>query len=73
VLTQSLSAVTAACLMIRRDVWEEVQGLDETLAIAYNDVDFFFIGTVTNMPDVWRYNRNFHNLSYHDFVSYCDI
>ena len=39
----------------------------------YNDVDFFFIGTVTNMPDAWRYNRNFHNLSYHDFVSYCDI
>jgi hypothetical protein len=39
----------------------------------YNDVDFFFIGTVTNMPDAWRYNRNFRNLEYRDFVSYCDI
>ena len=39
----------------------------------YNDVDFFFIGTVTNMPDAWRHNRNFRNLEYRDFVSYCDI
>ena len=26
-------------MMLRRDVWEEVQGLDEKLAIAFNDVD----------------------------------
>ena len=35
-----LSAVTAACMMVRRDVFEEVKGLDETLAVAFNDVDF---------------------------------
>jgi GT2 family glycosyltransferase len=34
------SAVTAACLMIRRDVWDEVGGLDEQLSVAFNDVDF---------------------------------
>ncbi len=34
------SVVTGACLMCRRDVFEEVGGLDETLAVAYNDVDF---------------------------------
>lgn len=34
------SAVTGACLMCRREVFEEVGGLDETLAVAYNDVDF---------------------------------
>jgi GT2 family glycosyltransferase len=33
------SAVTAACIMLRREVFEEVGGFDETLAIAFNDVD----------------------------------
>jgi GT2 family glycosyltransferase len=36
------SAVTAACLMCRRDVFEEVGGFEEDLAIAFNDVDFCF-------------------------------
>ncbi len=34
------SAVTAACLMVRREVFDEVGGLDERLRIAFNDVDF---------------------------------
>ena len=33
------SAVTAACLMCRREVFEEVGRLDEELVVAYNDVD----------------------------------
>ena len=36
----NFSAVTAACLMIRRAVFDEVGGLDEELAVAFNDVDF---------------------------------
>lgn len=40
VIQQNLSAVTAACLMVRRDVFDEVGGLDEQLAVAFNDVDF---------------------------------
>ncbi len=35
----NFSAVTAACLMTRRSVFEEVGGFDEELAVAYNDVD----------------------------------
>jgi GT2 family glycosyltransferase len=38
-ITQDLSAVTAACLMMRREVYEEVGGLDERFPVAYNDID----------------------------------
>ncbi|WP_082097034.1 glycosyltransferase family 2 protein [Paenibacillus wulumuqiensis] len=34
------SAVTAACLMIRRDVCEEIGGFNEDLQVAFNDIDF---------------------------------
>jgi len=34
------SAVTAACLLVKRQVFEEVGGLTEELAVAFNDVDF---------------------------------
>jgi GT2 family glycosyltransferase len=34
------SAVTAACMMVRREVFEQVGGFDESLAVAFNDVDF---------------------------------
>ncbi|OZH54336.1 hypothetical protein AFK68_11600 [Hydrocoleum sp. CS-953] len=33
------SAVTAACLMCRREVFEKIGGFDEELAVAFNDVD----------------------------------
>lgn len=40
VLTHRCSAVTAACLMTKRSVFDEVGGLDEGLAVCFNDVDF---------------------------------
>ncbi len=40
-LTQTISAVTAACLLVRKEVYEQVSGLDEqNLTVAFNDVDF---------------------------------
>ncbi|MBP5204545.1 glycosyltransferase [bacterium] len=33
-------AVTAACLVVSKDKYEEVGGLEEDLKVAYNDVDF---------------------------------
>ena len=40
-ITQNLSAVTAACLAVRKSVFKQVKGLNEKdLTIAFNDVDF---------------------------------
>lgn len=39
-LTQAMSAVTAACMLVRRDVFEKVGGFDADLQVAYGDVDF---------------------------------
>jgi len=38
-LIQNLSAVTAACMMMRKEVFLEVNGFDENLKVAFNDVD----------------------------------
>lgn len=38
-LTQTLSAVTAACVVMRAPVYHEVGGLDEGLRVAFNDID----------------------------------
>jgi GT2 family glycosyltransferase len=40
-VAQEFSAVTAACMVTRRSVWDQVTGLDEdTFAVAYNDIDY---------------------------------
>lgn len=39
-MIQNLSAVTAACIMTKRQIYEEVGYMDEKLAVAFNDVDF---------------------------------
>ena len=37
---QDFSAVTGACLLVKTSVWDEMGGLDEAFAVAFNDVDF---------------------------------
>ena len=37
---QNITAVTAACLMVKKSKYEAVGGFDEEQAVAYNDVDF---------------------------------
>lgn len=39
-IVQDLSAVTAACFMVRRELYIGLLGFDEKLAVAFNDVDF---------------------------------
>ena len=39
VAVQDLSAVTAACILVPKRVWSDVNGFDESFAVGYNDVD----------------------------------
>ena len=39
ITTHEVSAVTAACLLMRRNAFEEVNGFDEALAVGFGDVD----------------------------------
>ena len=39
VATHEVAAVTAACLLMRRETFEEIDGFDETLAVGFGDVD----------------------------------
>ena len=40
VVPHCVRAVTGACLLTKRAVWEQVGGMDETLPVDYNDVDY---------------------------------
>ena len=39
-VVSNFSAVTAACMMVEKRLWEEVGGFDESLGVSFNDVDF---------------------------------
>ena len=39
-ITHEVGAVTGACLLTWRDDWNELEGLDEELAVAFNDIDY---------------------------------
>ncbi len=52
-VAQELSAVTAACLLVRRSTYLEVGGLDERLAVAFNDVDFCLRLRERGLHNLW--------------------
>ena len=52
-LRQSFSAVTAACMMVRKEIWDEVSGFDPLLSVAYNDVDFCLRVSNAGWRNVW--------------------
>lgn len=54
ILPQALSSVTAACLIVRKKLYEEVSGLDEkNLTVAFNDVDFCLKLREKGYRNVW--------------------
>jgi GT2 family glycosyltransferase/2-polyprenyl-3-methyl-5-hydroxy-6-metoxy-1,4-benzoquinol methylase len=65
-LTRDVSAVTGACLVVRRAVYEQVGGLDaERLAIAFNDIDFCLKVDAAGYRNVWTPHAVlFHHESY---------
>ena len=40
ICAQDYSAVTAACMLVKKSAFDEVGGLTEELAVAFNDIDF---------------------------------
>lgn len=66
-VTQNLSAVTAACLLLRKDVFDAVNGLNETdLAVAYNDVDLCIKVREAGYRNLWT---PFAALYHHESIS----
>ncbi|MEY2497997.1 MAG: hypothetical protein QOD12_1553 [Verrucomicrobiota bacterium] len=66
-LQQNCSAVTGACLLVRRKVFEEAGGFDETnLAINFNDVDFCLRLRAAGLLNVWTPSAN---LIHHESAS----
>lgn len=53
IVDQNYSAVTAACMMVRKSLFESVGGLDESLALTLNDVDFCLKVSGTGHLIVW--------------------
>ncbi len=59
---QDMTAVTAACMLLRRSVFDEVGGFDEDLAVAYNDLDLClkirkagYLNVVNPFAECWHY------------------
>ena len=51
--TRDLSAVTAACLAIRANVWAQVGGMNERLPVAWNDVDLCQRVRAASLRVIW--------------------
>ena len=64
-LQQNMSAVTAACLVIRREVFEQVGGLEaDQLKVAFNDVDFCLKVRAAGYRNFWTpYAELYHHES----------
>ncbi len=65
-LTQNLSAVTGACLALRKSVYLEAGGMDETLAVAYNDIELCLRVKHCGYQNLWT---PYAKLIHHESVS----
>lgn len=66
-LIRQVSAVTGACMLVRRNVWEDLGGLDEQeLAIAFNDIDFCLRAREAGWNVIWT---PFAELIHHESIS----
>lgn len=60
-LIQEFSAVTGACLLVKKEIFDLVGGFDEKLAVAYNDIDLCLKMKKLGYKIVWTpYAELFH-------------
>ncbi len=52
-LVQSFSAVTAACLVMRKSYWDQVGGMASELTVAFNDVDLCLRLREAGLRNIW--------------------
>jgi GT2 family glycosyltransferase len=65
--TQNYSAVTAACLLMRKDIFKKVNGFNETdLSVAFNDVDLCLKVEQLGLRNLWT---PFAELYHHESIS----
>ena len=63
-LARRMSAVTAACLLVRRKAWDQVHGMDATSSHRLNDVDFCLRLREAGWEIVWHpYAEMYHHES----------
>ena len=63
---QNVSAVTGACLLVKKAVFEQVGGLEESFEISLNDVDFCLKLREAGYLNVWT---PFAELYHHESIS----
>ena len=61
VATQDYSAVTAACMMVKKSLFDEVGGLTEEFKVAFNDIDFCMKVRKTNHLVVYTPHVKFYH------------
>jgi GT2 family glycosyltransferase len=71
VIDQDVSCVTAACVLVRREAFSSIGGFNETLAVAFNDVDFCLRLQEAGWRIVWTpgaqlYHKESSSLGRHD-------
>lgn len=64
VLSQELSAVTAACLLTKRRVFDEVGGLDESFEVAFNDIDYCMKVRAAGYKIIYDPHAKLHHYEY---------
>ncbi len=55
------SAVTAACLMTKKEIYDEVGGLEEAFRVAFNDIDFCMKVRALGKLVVYNANARLHH------------
>ena len=70
-LEQDVSCVTAACMVIRKEVFHKLNGFDEAMPVAYNDVDLCIRVRKAGWRIIWTpmaelYHHESASLGQHD-------